>query len=244
MVSIACIQRLAPALLVVLLPSAAVLVHHDTATLSPEGPSDPNGRVSTNVFLRQDAPMSEVLSHLPDVDCTFEIDGDTGELSYKINNAAVPHLDIKPGQCPNRFKVKREGGAPDSNPDTNMVAQQLGTSVLGNGFDVTQVDLGSLQLTRAHGNFAPGETLTAVNLLPTSIELSDKGTPFIGPVCECHTLGGDGKLDINLEFDEPSIIEAFQLQNVPDGTLFQLTVFGRTGPGSGFRIKDCIEVYQ
>ncbi len=244
MASIACIQRFAPAVLVVLLPSAALWIHDDATAPSSDAQRDQNVRISTGVFLRPDAEMSEILRALPDEDCTFEIDADTGALSFQIGRAAIPHLDIKPGQCPNRFKVKREGGVDEGDGAPAVVAQQLGTSVLGNGFDVTQVDLGSLQLTRAHGNNAPGNQMTAVNLFPTSIELSDKGTPFIGPVCDCHALGADGKLDLNLEFDEPSIIEAFQLENVPDGTLIQLTVFGRTSPTGGFRIRDCIEVWQ
>jgi hypothetical protein len=246
MASIACIQRFAPAVLIVLLPSAALWIHDDAATRSSDPQRDPNGRTSTGVFLRPDAEMSEILRALPDEDCTFEIDANTGELSFQIGRAAIPHFDIKPGQCPNRFKVKREGGVDEGSggPAPAMVAQQLGTGVLGNGFDVTQVDLGSLQLTRAHGTNAPGNQMTSVNLFPTSIEFSDKGTPFIGPVCDCHALGADGKLDLNLEFDEPSIIEAFQLENVPDGTLVQLTLFGRTSPSGGFRIRDCIQVWQ
>lgn len=100
---------------------------------------------------------------------------------------AVP-VDIKPGSCPNPLDLKKGGTVP---------VALLGTA----DFDVATVDWSTLRLE---------------GIEPSRIELEDVGTPYEGDLlsgdCEgCHTLLGDGRLDLILHFDAQELIGELEL---------------------------------
>ena len=82
-----------------------------------------------------------------------------------------------------------------------------------------------------------GAALPIVVMVPPA----DTGTPFEGTPCNCHAAGGDGKLDIRVKFDE-DIIEAFELEGEPHGTVIPVEIRGRLHGGGGFRAGDCIQI--
>jgi hypothetical protein len=96
-----------------------------------------------------------------------------------------PHVDITPETCPNPF-----------NPNSPQPPGSLQVSILGNEFDVADVNVETVRMVEA--NFDSEVDWIA----PTSVRIADTATPFIGPVCGCHTLGPDGLPDLDMEFDE------------------------------------------
>ena len=96
-----------------------------------------------------------------------------------------PDIDIKPGSCPNSWNRKSNGVLP--------------VAILGTGgFDVTAIDLSSVEIGRADrtgGRVGPREKRNG----PQSA-FEDVGTPFDGQECECHEAEGDGILDLSLKF--------------------------------------------
>jgi hypothetical protein len=120
------------------------------------------------------------------------------------------HLDILPGMCPNTLDVSLTEG-----PGT------VRGSVLGNDFDVTQVDLGSM-----HGVMEV-ESKAGMFVLPINADLRDTSTPLVdGRECECQALGPDGILDIELTFDRDELIAAFGLNLEQDGSTFPFAIEG------------------
>ncbi len=141
-------------------------------------------------------------------------------------------IDIKPGSCPNSFKGKRG---------------VLPVAVIGTvAFDVTQIDLTTLMLSRADG----------VGLLVLPLEgppgprsrIEDVATPFylpgvLGEVCDCHDLGGDGILDLSLKFDAEQVVSALGLDLEPSGALVELVVTGNLFDGTPFMAdSDCVRL--
>lgn len=268
MLSIAWSARRGVAPVVLLLSAAAIWMRAD-ATAAPSAAPNRDGVATESAErLRSNSSTSpagasdwiEVLSALPDEDCTFVFDRDAASVVIDRDHPAVPHLDIAPGKCPNKFKVVAdddddddEHGDDDDDDDDDdhhgdddmacLVTNPFRMSVLGNGFDVTQVDLGTIGLSRVAAN-SPEDEMFGTSVLPVSFTFADKGTPFLGDLCGCHDLKGDGFLDLNLVFDKDEVIQAFGLANEPDGTVIQLRIFGRTGINRGFRIRDCITIVR
>jgi hypothetical protein len=144
------------------------------------------------------------------------------------------HVDIKPGSCPNPLNVDQLSLDELVCIDGVMLGV-VPVSILGNKFDVDQVDIGTVGISRG-GNFKD------VIVRPIQIDYADTGTPFIGEGCECHALTGDGLLDLDLKFDKAELITAFGLDEEEDGTFVQLQVFGLAKGEIEFAGTDCIRV--
>ena len=136
-------------------------------------------------------------------------------------------LDIKPGGCPNSFNRDSHGVLP--------------VAVVGaESFDVTEIDVSSVLLSRADGvgdSVAPHEGPPG----PHSV-FEDVATPFDGETCDCHDLEGDGFLDLSMHFLSDEVVEALQLNDLPAGDLVELVVSGTLLDGTEFSASDCIRL--
>jgi hypothetical protein len=115
-------------------------------------------------------------------------------------------VDVKPGSCPNPFKVKEHG--------------VLAVAVLGTAeFDVAQIDPATVRLVYEEQE---------VPALRSAYE--DVATPYEPLVDKpldayaCLTLGADGFMDLTLKFDAPAV--AAILGDVADGTVLKLGLEG------------------
>jgi hypothetical protein len=176
---------------------------------------------------------------LPDEDCLYAIEPAGGTLVILPDIHLSPHLDIRPGWCPNYLLVTQGavGGAETEDESTGMLTR-VSMSILGNAFDVTQVDVTTVTLSRFEPVLFDGSGLVR----PVHAALHDPATPFLGDPCGCHTLQGDGLLDLTVKFDRLEMIEELELDDVPHDTDVRLRVAGRIGTGLGFRASDCIRV--
>lgn len=181
------------------------------------------------VLLNPERPADAADATAPVASSTVDIEG------ADALGAGHAHFDIKPGQCPNTLIVA----------GPSMLLAGVSASILGNAFDVTQVDLLTVKLARVTvENDGEGDELAAAKTIrPIEFVFEDTGTPFAGDQCECHALHGDGVLDLALKFDKQQMIEVFGLASEPSGTLVPLQVSGRfLGSQTTFRAQDCIKV--
>ena len=141
--------------------------------------------------------------------------------------ALMLDVDIKPGSCPNPFNRHSNGVLP--------------VALIGTGeFDPTEVDLSSLQLSRADGvggSLGPNEGPPG----PHSV-FEDVGSPFEGAPCECHDLGGDGIDDLSMKFRTDELVEALELDALPGGAVVELMLNGSLLDGTPFTASDCIVI--
>ena len=157
------------------------------------------------------------------------IDPNTGALDVVTAFDHKPHLDIKPGSCPNSVNVAHGAFAPGA---------VMPMSLLGNAFDVTQVDVGSVRLSPVILQEGP-----TVELSPVLIEFADVGSPFEAENCGCAALGPDGILDLAIHFDRQEMIDGFGLQSIDNNVEFPLKVTGMVNEGRAiFGTRDCIRI--
>lgn len=136
-------------------------------------------------------------------------------------------LDIKPGSCPNSFNRGSHGVLP---------VGLLGTG----GFDVTQVDMSSVVLSRADGvggSVGPNEGPPG----PHS-EFEDVGTPFDGDLCNCHEATTDGVTDLSMKFKTDDLVAALEMDGLAAGALVELTLSGELLDGTPFEASDCVRL--
>jgi hypothetical protein len=166
-------------------------------------------------------------------DIPDECDIDDGT-SEDDNNNGVPdeceiaaYLDIKPGSCPNPVNPRSKGVVP--------------TAIVGSeSFDVTQIDIDTLTLSRTDG---VGRVVTPLTGPPgPGTRVEDVATPFAGDPCDCHDLTGDGMDDLLLKFSTPELAGAFDLGTLPGGTSVMLTLTGSLLDGTTFVAADCIVI--
>ncbi len=176
--------------------------------------------------------------------------GGGGSVSVLLNQPApilselFASLDIKPAGCPNPLNPTSHGVLP---------VALVGTDSLS----VTDVDFSTLLMVRADGvggSVAPigdddGDDNTAMSMLLTpgaeqvsagGPELEDVATPFTGELCDCHDLGPDGILDLKMKFKTDELVEALELDDVPNGSLVELTITGGMTTGASFEASDCV----
>ena len=134
-------------------------------------------------------------------------------------------LDIKPGDCPNPMNRRGRG----------VVSMAL----LGSeSFDIADIDVDSLFLTRADGVGGAAIPLTGPPGPGTRIQ--DVATPFDGEPCDCIALDGDGWEDLVLKFSRPEMVEALQLEGLLSGTSIELVIEGALYDGTPFVASDCV----
>jgi len=107
-------------------------------------------------------------------------------------------------------------------------------------FDPTEVDLSTLQLSRADGvggSVGPSEGPPG----PHSV-LEDVGTPFGGEGCECHNLGGGGIVDLSMKFRTRDLVDALELDGLPGGAMVELVLSVSLLDGTPFVAGDCIVI--
>ena len=132
--------------------------------------------------------------------------------SFAVAGGTVPsphnYVDIKPQSCPNPINVKQRGVVP--------------VAILGTAeFDVTEIDLGSIQL---------------VGVVPLRWDLEDVATPYNGPhyypssAYSCTLAGPDGYIDLTLKFDAQELVLA--LGGVSDGNVLDLQLTGNLHDGT------------
>ena len=164
------------------------------------------------------------------VGAPFDSDGGTQRGAAWVlflDGVLMLNLDIKPGSCPNSFNRNSHGVLP---------VALLGTE----SFDVTQVDLATIQLSRAEGvgsSVVPNEGPPG----PHSV-LEDVATPFDGELCNCHDLEGDGITDLSMKFRTDDVVAALLLNDLPAGDLVELVVSGTLLDGTPFSASDCIRL--
>jgi len=136
-------------------------------------------------------------------------------------------LDVKPGACPNRVALAGNG--------------YMAMAVTGSpGADVRNIRIKSLRLSRVDGL---GESLTPNLGKPGPVpKVHDVATPWVGGVCGCHAVGGDGIADLVVHFDESAMVKKLALDQVKPGSQVPLQVWGQLTNGFEFQVTDCIIV--
>jgi len=137
---------------------------------------------------------------------------------FEVDELELP-LDIEPRKCPNI--VMRDTSAA-------VWAALLGTE----DFDITQVRMSTLLLSRADG--------VGGSLVPTNRKFKDEGTPFEGELCNCHAVGKDQITDLRMKFKTDAMVAAFQLNDEPSGSTIELIVTGQLNDGMMIFGRDCI----
>ncbi|MHC4589736.1 MAG: hypothetical protein ACYTAQ_10460 [Planctomycetota bacterium] len=140
---------------------------------------------------------------------------------------SVVALDIKPGSCPNSFNRNSNGVLP--------------VALVGTGaFDVTSVDISSLEISRADGvggSAAPNEGPPGPHTV-----IEDVTAPFAGETCECDELLADGIMDLSMKFWANDVVEALELDDLPAGEFVELELSGTLLDGTEFAARDCIRL--
>lgn len=133
-------------------------------------------------------------------------------------------LDAKPGACPNRFGGMGQG--------------YFAFAITGAaGADVRQVDPASLRLSRADG---VGGTLSPNLSSPGPRPVvQDVASPFVGPVCGCHSAGADGHNDLLFQFSVPAMKNTLNLNAGGDVIL---RVRGTLRDGTPIEVTDCVTI--
>lgn len=134
-------------------------------------------------------------------------------------------MDIKPTSCPNPLNRRSQGVLP---------VALLGTD----DFDVMEVDLLSLMLSRADG---VGGMVPPLDGPPgPGFSYEDVATPFEGELCDCHELGPDGFTDLSMKFKTQNLVDVLELGDLPSGEYVELVLSGTLLDGMPFSAGDCI----
>ena len=139
-----------------------------------------------------------------------------------------PHplqADIRLGKCPNRVYKNSDG--------------LIATAIVGDGiFDLSTVDFASIQISRSDG---VGGSLSPYEGANGETALVDLARPFAAPP-SCQVTDPDGINDIFVFFSAPELIQALQLDTVPDDSLLRLVITGTRADGRIFRATDLVVV--
>jgi len=180
--------------------------------------SDRDGVGVASVYFTADIDTEGTSSSIDDIEGMFRLNVQLGVPAIELP------LDIKPHSCPNSFNTGSRGVLP---------VALVGTM----DFDVTTVDVSTLQISRMGGGVAPNEGPPG----PHSV-IEDVATPFEGETCECDDLGGDMVPDLMMFFQSELLTPALGLGQAPGGSMVELTVTGMLLDGTPFFATDCVRV--
>ena len=136
--------------------------------------------------------------------------------------------DIKPGSCPNSFNRSSNGVLP---------VALVGTK----DFDVNEVDLNTVRLSRADG--VGGEVAPHEGPPGPHSTIEDVSAPFDGKeACDCDESGPDGIDDLSMKFRTTDLVDALELDDLNAGDLVPLVLSGNLLDGTGFAASDCIRL--
>lgn len=143
-------------------------------------------------------------------------------------------MDIKPGSCPNQLNRRSRGVLP---------VVLLGSS----DFDVSQVDIFTLVMTRADGvggSVSPHEGPPGPHTT-----ISDVATPGASGdeseedcACNDNLAEEDGLDDLNMKFKTIEVVEMLELDQSEHAETIELVIHGLMLDGSNFSASDCIRV--
>lgn len=140
----------------------------------------------------------------------------------------ITHVDVRPQECPNPFLISGMASS----------ATNVPVSVLGNAFEPGAINPDTVRMSK--GTFS-GISEGAVDFItPLTVSIGDTETPFIGPLCDCHAVGPDNILDLNLRFSEQQMKFALGLINEPIGSEVPLTISGLYLDGTPWAGVDCV----
>lgn len=153
------------------------------------------------------------------------------EVLYRLDVAALDAvplpLDIKPGSCPNPFNPRSNGVLP---------VWLVGTM----DFDVTTVDLATLEISRTDG--AGGSVAPNFGPPGPGLTYEDAATPFEGETCDCGEAYGDGIIDLGMKFPSWALRSELGLAYLPGGEAVELQVTGLFLDGAAFEARDCVVI--
>ncbi len=218
-------------------PLSCIALLAALATFAPDSPAPASRDVSEPAlagihvqrgrrrFTSEDIPaVVSAMRRAGHIHFVVSLDPNTGAITVEDGNTLTPHFDIKPGECPNNIEI--EG------------ITSFRTGVLGNAFDVTGIDTGSLRLSNDLF-FGEGES----DVEPINTFFADQGTPFVAELCDCTTAGGDDVTDLIAEFDRDEVIDVFDLDQYPTGSHVPLRISGVAGEGRQiFSSRDCVKI--
>jgi hypothetical protein len=224
----------------------------DWTTLSvtvddPTSPDLPPGWIGfgdTNEFFEPVLPpgvtFADILADVTEFDVTgavpgffftdafFDVRIDNISVTVTAPPAAAVCLDVKPGSCPNPVNAGSRGFIP--------------IALVGSAdFDVLDVDVASLVLSRADG--VGGSVMPWEGPPGPHTTIDDVATPVCGDdaePCACTTDGADGIDDLLMHFSTWEAAAALELSDVPGGTELQLCLSGTLLDGTAFEACDCI----
>ena len=128
-------------------------------------------------------------------------------------------VDIKPGTCPNAINTKSRG--------------VISVAICGTvDFDITTIDPATIRID-----------INCCGVSPVRWSYYDEATPFVGELCDCHELTGDGYLDLILKFKTQEVID--NLSPVDDGDVITLFISGNLKEeyyGTPILGSDCVVI--
>ena len=133
--------------------------------------------------------------------------------------AGVP-LDVIPGSCTNLFQV----GPGLTTFDAALLAET--------GFLAGQVQLGTIQISRADGQGQP--------VYPMSSQVLEMGTPSVQN--SCANAAPDAQLDVLMTFDQNEVINKLMLDTEPDDAIVVIKILGKDQNGNLFKGWDLVRV--
>lgn len=153
--------------------------------------------------------------------------GELCDEDFGCYSGVGPALDIKPGSCPNFVNRRSQG--------------YLKMALLGRSdFDVTDVDMSTLVLSRADGQ---GGSVRLPGWMGEPIViLEDVSAPFDGEECTCAPRSPDGVIDAVIRFRTPRVVTELDLYDFDPRDVVELTVTAETYDGTSFAATDCVQL--
>lgn len=154
--------------------------------------------------------------------------GPSAGTAYVYSNLVTMQvgIDLRPRSCRNRWNPQSRGVLPVAIVETD-------------GFDVSQIDLSSIEIARADGTGGSAQLMNWPIGPPA--RLRDIVGEADDDLCGCHSEGPDGNSDLLVAFRSTEITEALDLTMLSPFPV-ELVVRGRLRDGSEFEGRDCLNV--